>query len=422
MCYLGYETDIMEKAATNAVVPESPLLVRVLQDQSQDATLSVRSRQKTAILLEVSRHPGMTRKQLISALGLRPGTVSSLVAELLGARLLSEALPEEKGERGRPEIPLHPNWSRWVAVSVYCVSLELHAVLTNAGDEVLANRSLRVAATASGEEIADVIIQIADSVATKRPSGSDLLGTSLSVPGIVDDHDNRWIFSARWPKLRDLSLGHMESRLDAPFRLQRQLDLQLEYAMFRDPRLRVGNTLLFHWGFGIGGSYSSNGTIIKSRTGVFCQIGHTSVFPRSTRQCICGRTGCLEADAALWALSPKVAETLGTSPENEQDVAFIVGNPEVTETGYFRHALQAVTYAVSHLQAVLVPDRILMYGPFLQNQHVFDALVKGIRKLSPPFVAEHTEMVNVDLSLAWNPSVGALHHFAAAYLSELTSE
>jgi transcriptional regulator of PTS gene len=269
-------------------------------------------------------------------------------------------------------------------------------------------------------EIEASMTELVTSVLSTVEPNSTVLAVALSIPGLVNSATKDWIFSARWPKLRHLSLGKMQQSFQVNFVIKRQLDVQLEYAMLRDPRLRRGNILLFHWGYGIGGAFARNGSVITSQSGVFCQIGHVSVYPDSTKPCICGRVGCLEADAALWALAPEMERAHGPAPQNELELVEFLSSQPVPATSYFRHARKSVAHALSHLLAVLVPDRVLMYGPFLKNEEVFDSLIEEVRNLSPPFVAENTVFEAVK-AMSWDAPGSTVAIFLNAYQSRLVA-
>lgn len=397
-----------------------PLLVELLTDIDLDQLCSPYDHHRIRLFHAICSNPGITRKDLILQLEIRPGTVSTITQQLVADRLVLEAPTSSQGSRGRPEIPLYPNWLRWVAVSVFCVSMELHAVLINGADEILAESKIEIPNTADNLEIESSMTDLVTSILSTVDGDSEVLAVALSIPGLVNSATKEWIFSARWPKLRRLSLRKMQKNLRVDLVVKRQLDVQLEYAMHRDRRLRIGNILLFHWGYGIGGAFARNGSVVTSHSGVFCQIGHVSVYPESTKPCICGRIGCLEADAALWALAPEMARAHGPAPQNELELVEFLSTQPVSATAYFRHARKSVAHALSHLLAVLVPDHVLMYGPFLQNVDVFSSLTEEVRNLSPPFVAESTVFEAVT-AMSWDAPGSTLAIFRNAYQSHLVS-
>lgn len=398
---------------------EAPLLLNLLADMREVPNQPPKVKHRLSLLELIYSHPGITRKDLIGETNIRPGTVSDITGELIAQGLIEESAPSGVRERGRPEVPLKPVWTRWVAISVYCVSMEMRADLISAEDVVIASESRDMPATADNAEVETILVDLLRDVIGNVPEHSQLLGATLSIAGLVNAENLDWIFSARWPRIRHLSLARVRDTLGIPLHLQRQLDLQLEYAMLANPDLRVGNTLLFHWGYGIGGAFASNGTVIQSSTGVFCQIGHVSVFPKSTRPCICGRIGCLEADAALWALAPHIEGSYGNVPQNEDELVQFLKDHPVHEEPYFKHALGAVGHGLSHLLGILVPNRVLVYGPFLESQHVFETLHQDVRRLSPPIVADETEIEVIHRSSLSDGTAGTVWLFRDAYRSEL---
>ncbi len=398
---------------------QTPLLINLLHDMIEKPNQSLRNRHKVRVFHSICDNPGITRKELIALLELRPGTVSELVQELVKDEFILESAPCAQSERGRPEIPLHPNWMRWVSISVFCVSMELRAVLINSADQVLADYAYRIPSSADNADIESLLTYLIRKILNKAQDKDKILGISLSVPGIVDSLQKEWVFSARWPRLRRLSLKNIQEHIGIPLEIRRQLDVQLECAILQEPKLKTGNTLLFHWGSGIGGAFASEGSIISSNTGIFCQIGHVSVHPESMKPCICGRIGCLETDAALWALAPDIERTYGIKPENEVDFVEFLKTHEIADKAYFRHALTSVAHALSHLQAILVPNYVLMYGSFLENEQIFNSLIMKMKQLSPPLVAENITIKRISMATSWGTRGITLLFFREALQSQL---
>ena len=199
--------------------------------------------------------------------------------------------------------------SLWLAIAVFCVSTEMQAVLIDSFEHVICSASTEIPSLADNSDFEQCIVRLVGSLlsANPCPPESRILGISFSVPGIVDSARRTWVFSARWPKMRNLGLAQLGARLGIEVSIRRQLDVRLNYEMVRKPELRSGNTLLFYWGYGIGGAFASQGEIVSSQTGVFCQIGHIAIDPDSVKPFLCGRLGCLETEAAYWALQPEIA-------------------------------------------------------------------------------------------------------------------
>ena len=66
------------------------------------------------------------------------------------------------------------------------------------------------------------------------------------------------------------------------------------------------------------------------------------------------------------------------------------------------------------LQAILVPDHVLLNGMFLENPLVQDLLVRRMRQLSPPFVADAAKIAFIGITDSWDPGAIAFFDFQRA--------
>ena len=395
-----------------------PLVVSILADLETAYRNKPSSQYTARILKAIYESPGITRKGLVSSCRMRPGTVTGIVAKLVDDNLVCELRPAAPSERGRPEIALHINKRKWLAIAVFCVSTEMQAVLIDSFEDVICSASVEIPSLADNSDFEQCIARLVDSLLSdnSRPDESTILGISLSVPGIVDSAHQTWVFSARWPKMRNLALAQLEETLGIEVSIRRQLDVKLNYEMVLKPELRSGNTLLFYWGYGIGGAFASQGEIVSSQTGVFCQIGHIAINPESVKPCLCGRLGCLETEAAYWALQPEIARLYSDIVDNNEfQAASFLKEHAIFDQEFFKKAQKSVAYALSYLQAILVPDHVLLSGMFLENTTVQDSLVKRMRQLSPPFVADAAKIEFIGITDSWNPGAIAFFDFKQAF-------
>jgi len=403
--------DIKEQAITQ-------LLISALGDIELLYRDSPRKYNVTRIIKAIYASPGITRKGLVTLFRIRPGTVTEIVAELITDKLVFEVRQEHTPDRGRPEITLHINKFKWLNIVICCISREMQGFLVNLQDEIICQAKVDVPFLADNSDFEEHIAQLVRILESENscPVDSTILGISFSVPGIVDSIHKAWVFSSRWPNMRNLVLGDLQQKTGFKISIRRQLDVQLNYHMLSRPELRLGNTLLFHWGYGIGGAFASNGEIIGSQTGIFCQIGHIAINPDSTKPCICGKLGCLESEAAYWALQPEIARVYGDIVDiNENQAADFLKQHSIYDQLFFKKAQKHIAHALSYLQAILVPDHVLLYGLFLEDSPVQELLVKKIKQLSPPFVAESMKAEFIKISNSWNTSAIAFFDFKNAF-------
>jgi predicted NBD/HSP70 family sugar kinase len=371
----------------------------------------IKDGEKASVYQQIYQHQDVTRKQITAELGLRPTTVSRAVQELLQDGLVDETRsPAAARPRGRPEIRLRARLDRYTALVIQGVSRKLKGVLVNLGYQTLAEAERRLDAEAGNGELMAALAELASGLGGQNPAGARLLGLGLCLPGTVSGREQRWISAARWPRLDRLSLTTLAETAGTELYIQRALDAELEYLLVTHPEYRRGNTLLFHWGYGIGSAYAHRGRVLRSRLGRFGEIGHVRLPGSGEAACFCGAAGCLESAAALWALLPALRRRHPDTPEDEDrfgarlEAQRLAGLPEI------RGAAEVVRRALHLLYQVLYPDRILLYGPFFQNDELFAALADGFSGGLPAY-ARGSVTVGRIASGPLGTVVGASHRF-----------
>ncbi len=327
-----------------------------------------------------------TRREIAAAGSLRPTTVSRAVQELVADGLVLPGQERAPGRKGRPEAVLAPNPARYTAVAVHVVSRELRAALIDAGHRVLESARVAVPAEAPGERLQEVIGGLCHEMMRANPPGSELLGVGLGLPGTVNRLRWEWISAARWPRLRAVKLAPLIRAAGLRGHLSRALDSELEHLLALHPAARRGGTLLVHWGYGIGSAYAWEGKVVRSTLGRFGEIGHVTVERLRPRPCVCGQSGCLETEAALWALAPRLREAAPGAPEEEDRFsAFLrrhLGSLDL------RRAVAAMTEGLAILHQLFYPDRLLLYGPFSEQAGLLAEVRESLLARIPEYARE----------------------------------
>lgn len=345
----------------------------------------IKDREKALLYREIFRGRSPTRKSMARLLRIRPSSVSKAVQELVDDGLVEETQARIRKKSGRPRLILAPHADRFVAISLYTESRELKAVLVNPSGIVLAEEVRIVRPKARNAEISKAILDSLLGFPPRVPQGSQLIGASLSLVGTVNAQTRTWVTAARWPGLKDLDLSGLERRLGLPVILRRTNDTELEYVLECSPRYTRASVLLFHWGFGIGSAMSYRGTLLASSIGRFGEIGHTRIGPASEARCICGSKGCLETEAALWALLPRLRRRLGDLPEDEKELTPLLGSSKLLALPEVERALHAVQSALLTLYRIFSPDAIMLSGPFPENKAVFRRLAHDFNRSLPSY-------------------------------------
>ncbi len=346
-----------------------------------------KDREKAAAFAALWSHPGATRTELARLLGARPTSVGELARELVDAGLVVEGPPRHAGTSGRPRAPLDIRPDRIVAVSLAVESRCIRGALVDMAETPLAEAVQSLDADADNAAITRVLTELASQLAARRPPASQLVGAGLSLVGTVSPDELTWTGAARWPRLRNLHLAALGRRLRAPVLLRRSLDTALALHLEDGPAGRNRTLVLLHWGFGVGAAACYRGTILGSTIGRFGEIGHVPLRGggRAGRRCLCGARGCLETEAALWALLPRLRRRLGPLPEDEGLLAAALAGPEVARLPEVRAAVRGIGAALVTLHRIFYPDVILLAGPLAENAAVFTALREEFRAGLPDY-------------------------------------
>lgn len=325
---------------------------------------------------------------------MRPTSVSDLVGELVEKSVLHEAATKVKG-RGRPAVALHFNARRFCGLFVSVIDRRLVAKAVDMDYRVLQERSLEPPAEAGNAEMTACFDELLTSLAASLPGGVEPGVVVLSLSGLLDVPRRMWCFSSRWPNLQNFQIAEALAHLPWEIVLIRNLDAELTGIGIRENQQQPENTLLLHWGYGIGASFCSGGTVVNRDRGRFCEIGHWGLGDAKGRVCTCGNTDCLETVAALWALGPELKAAFPHLALDEHGLAAEIRHIDLQDHPQVRVALTQVTRLTANLCRLLFPDRIILTGPFVQNPEIFRHFVESIG-MSPLIKSVDRVKVTVD--------------------------
>ncbi|POF32746.1 ROK family protein [Roseibium marinum] len=318
-----------------------------------------------------------TRSDVADQLSMRPTSVSDLVGELVDKTILHEAVIKLKG-RGRPAVALHFNARRFCAVLISVIDRKLVARAVDMDYGVLLERSVEPPHDAGNAEMASCFQDLITGIAGALPAGVELGVVVLSLSGLLDVPRRMWCFSSRWPNLQNLQIADALAHLPWEIVLIRNLDAELSGIRLKERLDESENTLLLHWGYGIGAAFCSGGSVINRDRGRFCEIGHWGLGDAKGRPCTCGNTDCLETVAALWALRPALKADYPDLPLDEHGLAAEIRHLDLQDHALFRAGLTQLLRLTANLCRLLFPDRIILTGPFVQNPEIFREFVDAI--------------------------------------------
>lgn len=315
-----------------------------------------------------NRELAHTRRTLTKELRLRPATVSAMVGELIADGIVVEGNKVPSTGKGRPEVALNLRPKRLMSIVLEVVSLTIRGVLVDIdGQQVSESKATLNEDDAEQENIIEAFERVIEDILSQRPSDAEITGIGIALPGIVDERGLRWISAARWPRMSGLDFSRLAEKTGQRIRIERKRQAELRARFQRHPEERNRSVLYVVWGYGISSAYAQNGTVLSSTMGGFGDLGHWLVEPESRRKCLCGQMGCLEAHAALWALTPEIRAAFPEISDQPGAVEDFLRSHDISILPRLEQATRLFALSLHNLFKAFFPDQIVLSGCFMHN-------------------------------------------------------
>ncbi len=377
----------------------------------------IKDREKALIFHTLCTTKVHTRKALADSLNLRPITVSKIVRELIEDALVLEIPPKNRTGKGRPEIKLGVNHSSLTAAAISVTSRNITGSLIDLTGKIRDALSIDMQEQADNSALLHAIHTILKRIIRDSTGSSTLSGIGIALPGTVHTEQKVWASSSRWPNMKNLHLKDLDTPGGIPVVLYRFMDPELEFILSQDKSLQKGNTLLFHWGYGIGSAVAVDGRVITSAAGRFGEIGHWKVTLDSPKKCRCGSFGCLETEAALWTLLPEIKGKFPDAPEDEAAFALFLQRSDAGEVDSIGKALRYSAISLANLCKIFYPERIFLKGPFFHDRSLYNRFTTIFFDQVPGYGAQNDPFSVVDDS-SGSPE-GSVYHLFRSRLRPL---
>ena len=316
---------------------------------------------------------------------------------------------------GRPPVYYCINDLGGYAVGIDFNSEAIYVTLINLKSNVIDTISKRFG---SPERDINSIIEQAISLIKELISAHGvedrILCIGIAAPGLVDAEKGIILYYAYPYNGKNVPIKDIFSQyFNYPIFVDKSIN-SITYAYKEKSETDLDNMILISIRTGIGMGCILNGSIYRGYSGIAGEIGHIRVFP-STTQCSCGKIGCLEAEASIYAIANKMDILLQKNPTYQKMITdsssakidiFIKlvqsKNPEALRL------LDEICYYLATVSAQLVnilnPKRIVFFGELTQCGEIFLQDIKNyIYKDSFSMSAEHLSISVSDLL----PSAGS---------------
>lgn len=312
-----------------------------------------------------------SRREIARLFALRSTSVSEIVGELIEYGLVTEVAGRTSG-RGRPANVLVAN-TRTLAVMVFqVISQSVKATIVDIAGSVLLAKSHCISLGCNNAEMHGVLTQLLESCIEQVPQETELTGVAFSLSGVLDVTASRWMFCSRWPALAGLELESVIGKRRLDIAVTRNLDAELHARLYCEAVDDDDGTLILHWGYGIGTAYAIGGRTVNAEAGRFGEIGHWRMMTPDGALCRCGRHGCLETVASLWALHPRFKERWPNTSIDETKFGEQAHEYDLLQVPEMNEALDAMVVGLANLCRILFPRNVIISGPFTVNAAVWE--------------------------------------------------
>ncbi|MFF5175037.1 ROK family protein [Micromonospora sp. NPDC000089] len=340
-----------------------------------------------------------SRADLAAQTGLTRATVSAVVDDLLGGRLVTEAEPAPRAGAGRPArgLLLSPDGPAGLGLEVNVDYLAAYVVdLAGAvRHHEVARADLRPVSPADALARLAALADRAGAAAAR--DGLTLAGATLAVPGLVDARGLvRLAPNLGW---RDVDVPALLAGRPLPTTavdgvpalvVENEANLAALGELHAGPT-RPRSFLHVSGEIGVGAGIVLDGVLFRGARGWSGELGHVPVDPAGPT-CRCGARGCLETYAgqeAILAAAGLAGANLpaDTAARRLADLA-VAGDPATLAA--LRSAGTALGVAVAGVVNLLDLDTVVLGGSYA-------TLADWLR---PPVLAELADRV---LTAAWSP-------------------
>jgi N-acetylglucosamine repressor len=277
----------------------------------------VRELNLSLVLRYIHNEAPVSRAQIAQATGLNKSTVSSLVEDLLGRRLVHETGTNSVGT-GRPATLLEINPQAGGIIGAELGVDYVAIALTDFKGNILWRQLENVNPTDTQELTLTKILTLTDeAMEVCKAHKLYHLGLGLSVPGTVDLEQGLLVFAPnlQWRNVPIRSIFSEHTRLNVFVENDANAAAIAEH-LFGTAR-NSDDFIFVVAGIGIGSGLFLNGELYRGKDGFAGEIGHTPIIAEPYQTlCHCGNRGCWETYANQHSLIQRVQTRLDDNQES----------------------------------------------------------------------------------------------------------
>lgn len=361
---------------------------------------NVKNSNRSAILKLLNDRGAMSRKDIATALGLTPATVTLICADLLSAGILCEKgeLEEEK-RAGRKKVLIDINYQYRYVLSISIEASDTCVAVCDLGGRCLGMRRLPTDEGREPEQFLEWVASEGKALMWEHGIAKEqVLGVGVSVPGLVESGEGVSLHALRiWNG--PVAVGECLRRcLDYPVVVENNIKAFAEAEQIFGCGREQEEILVVKWGPGVGAAVINHNQLTDSCKARLAEIGHCVVEDQG-KLCRCGRHGCLETRVAIHPIAERVQEAF--FEEKMPELARLVdGDPGRIQARNIREWAKAKDEALWEILnqvigelarvavnaiTILAPRKVILYGEVFELSQVREQFLKRCEEYDPSY-------------------------------------
>lgn len=331
----------------------------------------IRSDSRLDVLHAVLSVGVTTRNEVVRATGLSQATVATVVAELIGERILVEQR-QVVGKVGRPTANLQLNPERGYVVGIDVAETYMRAVLFDTAlHEVASVQESRDEHDLAPALVVETIGRVLDAALAKGGvARDDVLGVGIALPGLVQGISGVSVVVPHWT-WHTVELDSLRSRVGLPLVVDNPLKAIATTELWFGKGRSASSMITLNLGTGVGAGIVLERQILRGATNSAGEWGH-SLLVMDGRGCRCGRRGCVEAYVGAPGIRQTLREIAPEHPladielQNEfvgalaAELATPEPDPAVRQT--VERTARYLGQAIADLVAIINPEMVTLTG------------------------------------------------------------
>ena len=352
---------------------------------------ALRQRNQQRILSALATGGPQTQAELSRQTGLSSATVSNIVREMNGNRLV---ITEPTTSSGRRALSVRLNDTGAVAVGIDIGRRHVRVVLASLGYRILEEEAVPLPLGHCAEEgmdaAADLLAKLLSQAGVDRAA---VLGAGVGIPGPIDRRTGTVVHGAILPEWVGINIREaLAERLGTTVHVDNDANLGALAQVTWGPHRGTDNLVFVKVASGIGAGLIINGALFYGHLGITGEIGHATVSEHGVI-CRCGNRGCLETVASTSVMIELLSRGAG-EPIQTADIVERAAARDPATLRIIDDAGLAVGRAAANVANTLNPEIIVLGGSLTGLGDTFLAPVRrGFIRHSVPLVGESTQVL-----------------------------